>query len=141
MRRHINKLKWLPLTFRRIVFSSCYISLFIILAGLMEYFFGIRLFGGVMSKYILISPGTAIFFSYFSLILITYMYKLEDISEHRNSGMEKENFVRFLSENPNPVLRIAKNGKILYVNDSAQYVLRSWNVSFDEGMCLISGNR
>jgi signal transduction histidine kinase len=37
------------------------------------------------------------------------------------------NLARFPSENPNPVLRISKDGVILYVNEAANSLLTEWN--------------
>ena len=50
--------------------------------------------------------------------------------------MEEEikNIAKFLAENPNPVLRIAQDGTILYANSSSTPILRDWNCKV--GQCV-----
>ncbi len=43
-----------------------------------------------------------------------------DITEVKQSEEEVRNLAKFPSENPNPVLRISKDGAVLYANASAQ---------------------
>ena len=50
----------------------------------------------------------------------------ENITERKRAEEAIENLARFPSENPNPVLRIAKDGVILYVNESAKSLLSEW---------------
>ena len=45
-----------------------------------------------------------------------------------------QQFLRFPEENPNPVLRISKDGKVLYSNKPAQMFLDKW--SLDAGRTL-----
>ena len=40
---------------------------------------------------------------------------------------KQENLAKFPSENPNPVLRIAKDGKVLYSNKAGEQLLSKWN--------------
>jgi PAS domain S-box-containing protein len=46
-----------------------------------------------------------------------------DITERKKAEEEIENLARFSSENPNPILRIAKDGVILYANAAAKSML------------------
>ncbi len=39
---------------------------------------------------------------------------------------EVESLSRFASENPNPVFRVGRDGKIIYANDSAEYLFSAW---------------
>jgi len=52
---------------------------------------------------------------------------IRDITESKRAIEEIENLARFPSEDPNPVLRISKDCKILYANDAALPVLQTWN--------------
>lgn len=42
------------------------------------------------------------------------------------SDMEKEDVARFPSEDPSPILRVAKDGVILYANDASKLLLKTW---------------
>lgn len=54
---------------------------------------------------------------------------IENITEQKLMTLEKSNLAKFPSENPNPVLRISNDGTILYANNSAEDILKSWNTS------------
>jgi len=49
-----------------------------------------------------------------------------DITKRKKAEEEIMNLARFPSENPNPVLRIAEDGVILYANDAANSLLSEW---------------
>ena len=49
------------------------------------------------------------------------------IVERRMAGEQVENLAKFPSENPNPVLRIARGGTLLYANDASQSLLNEWD--------------
>ena len=51
----------------------------------------------------------------------------KDITENKRIEEQIENLARFPSENPNPVLRIAKDGVLLYANDAGGTLLTEWN--------------
>ncbi|MBW8039948.1 MAG: PAS domain S-box protein [Planctomycetes bacterium] len=51
-----------------------------------------------------------------------------DITERKRAAEQIENLAKFPSENPNPVLRIAKNGTLLYANDAGRLLLAEWNI-------------
>ena len=51
---------------------------------------------------------------------------ISDITERKKAEEDIENLARFPSENPNPVLRIAKNGVILYANAATRPLLTEW---------------
>ena len=52
---------------------------------------------------------------------------LEDITERKHAQERIENLAKFPSENPNPVLRIARDGKLLYANDTAESLVTEWD--------------
>ena len=63
----------------------------------------------------------------------------EEIGESIGIGMartraerEAENLARFPSENPNPVLRIARDGTVLYANAAGSKLLASWGCKTGE---------
>jgi PAS domain S-box-containing protein len=47
--------------------------------------------------------------------------------KHKLVEDQVENLARFPSENPNPVLRVAKDGTLLYANDASRLFLDEWN--------------
>ena len=49
-----------------------------------------------------------------------------DISERKKAESEINNLAKFPSENPNPVLRITRNGQVIYSNDAGLVLLDSW---------------
>ena len=49
-----------------------------------------------------------------------------DITERKKAEVEIGNLARFPSENPNPVLRIRKDGVVLYANDASESWLEKW---------------
>jgi PAS domain S-box-containing protein len=57
-----------------------------------------------------------------------------DISERKRAEAEIESLARFPSENPNPVLRIAHDGIILYANRGSQPLLEGWGCQVEQ--CL-----
>jgi PAS domain S-box-containing protein len=50
----------------------------------------------------------------------------KDITERKRTEEEIKNLARFPSENPNPVLRVTRNGTILYANAGSTPVLNVW---------------
>jgi two-component system sensor histidine kinase/response regulator len=48
-----------------------------------------------------------------------------EISEHRQAEQEIQNLARFPGENPNPVLRIAKDGTVLYANEASLCLVKT----------------
>jgi len=49
-----------------------------------------------------------------------------DITERKKMEDEIRGLAKFPSENPNPVIRVAREGMILYSNDAGQAVLNKW---------------
>ena len=50
-----------------------------------------------------------------------------DITQRKQNEAQIEKLAKFPSENPNPVLRIAKSGTILYSNSAGAALLEQWN--------------
>ena len=73
-----------------------------------------------------------------TLIMTTYQFKTEkgfmagsisrDITEQKKAEEVIRNLARFPSENPNPVLRIALDGNLLYANKAAFHLLKIWEL-------------
>lgn len=64
---------------------------------------------------------------------------LEEIGASIGIGMararaerEVENLAKFPSENPNPILRIAKDGRLLYANDACELLLAQWDCALGQ---------
>jgi PAS domain S-box-containing protein len=57
-----------------------------------------------------------------------------DITERKRAEAEIESLARFPSENPNPVLRVARDGTILYANRGSQPLMEEWGCQVDQ--CL-----
>ena len=72
-----------------------------------------------------------------------YVYKLpsgeivaifEDITDRKRAEEEIKSLSRFPDENPHPVLRISKAGKILYASKSSAALLNTWDKSVGENV-------
>jgi PAS domain S-box-containing protein len=62
---------------------------------------------------------------------------IEDITEAKKvEGERIKSLARFPDENPNPVLRISKYGKILYANPSSLDLLKKWGASVGDSVPL-----
>jgi PAS domain S-box-containing protein len=57
---------------------------------------------------------------------------LVDITERKQAEQEIEALSRFPAENPNPVLRVEQDGKIMYANLASEALLRLWNCTVGE---------
>lgn len=51
----------------------------------------------------------------------------QDISERKQGEDDRSSLARFPSENPNPVMRLRHDGRILYANDASLFFLAEWN--------------
>ncbi|MHC4538974.1 MAG: PAS domain S-box protein [Planctomycetota bacterium] len=58
--------------------------------------------------------------------LMSMMNDTWRLIQRRRVTEQIENLAKFPSENPNPVLRIAKNGVVLYANDASEPLLAEW---------------
>jgi len=54
-----------------------------------------------------------------------------DVTEQRLAEQWVRDLARFPDENPNPVLRIDRKGKVIYANGAAEVLLRYWEVDAD----------
>jgi PAS domain S-box-containing protein len=53
----------------------------------------------------------------------------QDITERKQAEQELENLAKFPSENPNPVMRITKEGVLLYANLASASFLTEWGIA------------
>jgi len=51
-----------------------------------------------------------------------------DSTEHKRAEEAIQSLARFPSENPNPVLRIGRDGTLLYANEASTALLRDWQL-------------
>ncbi len=51
-----------------------------------------------------------------------------DITERKRAEEAIESLARFPSENPNPILRIGRDGVLLYANEASDALLRGWQL-------------
>ena len=76
---------------------------------------------------------------------------VQDITERKRAMKEIESLAKFPKENPNPIMRIAANGAIIYANQSSAPLLKAWGCQVGEMLpddfrnlileALRSGNR
>ena len=52
--------------------------------------------------------------------------------KHKQAEEQITSLSKFPSENPNPVLRVRKDGTIIYANDSSQLLLKDWSIRVGE---------
>ena len=57
-----------------------------------------------------------------------------EVAERIRAQEEIKSLAKFPGENPNPVLRITKDGEIIYANDGSLPFLKAWNCEVDQ--CL-----
>lgn len=55
-----------------------------------------------------------------------------DVTDQQQADERLENLAKFPAENPNPEMRIGKNGQILYANPASRPILEEWNAAIGE---------
>ncbi|MDX1523827.1 MAG: PAS domain S-box protein, partial [Anaerolineae bacterium] len=55
-----------------------------------------------------------------------------DVTERKRAQAKIEQLAKFVAENPNPVLRVAHDGTILYANDASSILLADWHCRVGE---------
>jgi signal transduction histidine kinase len=55
----------------------------------------------------------------------------EEIDDHKAAEEKIQSLARFPSENPNPILRLDSDGRILFANTASDAVLHEWRVAVD----------
>jgi PAS domain S-box-containing protein len=66
---------------------------------------------------------------------------ITDITEHKKAQKEIAKLAKFPSEDPNPILRISKDGTILYANNASSIVLDTWERKVGERLPKICSER
>jgi PAS domain S-box-containing protein len=61
---------------------------------------------------------------------------INDITARKQAELENETLSRFPTENPQPILRVEQNGKIIYANLASEPLLRFWNCTVGEYLPL-----
>jgi signal transduction histidine kinase len=51
----------------------------------------------------------------------------QDVTENKKLAQELESQAKFPQENPNPVMRVAQDGQILYANQGSERILARWH--------------
>ena len=59
---------------------------------------------------------------------------VQDITERKNAEQQMRSLARFPTENPNPVLRVTTDGRLLYANPAAQPLLASWGIGLGDAL-------
>ncbi|NJK86106.1 MAG: hypothetical protein HC906_09205 [Bacteroidales bacterium] len=57
----------------------------------------------------------------------TLLTTIQDITDRKKMELDLDYLARFPEENPNPVLRIDKNGIIIYRNQASNDLIHYWN--------------
>lgn len=66
---------------------------------------------------------------------------MRDITESKNAIEEIRSLAKFPSEDPNPVLRVSKDCKIIYANDASSSALNTWKTKEGESLPRPWSNR
>ena len=64
------------------------------------------------------------------------LQSIEDETQRKRAEREIESLARFPTENPNPVMRVEQDGRILYANAASRPLLRLWNCAVGEVLPL-----
>ena len=59
---------------------------------------------------------------------------IRDVTESKKAVEEAENLARFPNEDPNPVLRISSDCKIMYANEAGLPVLKTWQTEVEQNL-------
>lgn len=54
---------------------------------------------------------------------------MRDITMHKMAQEEIQSLSKFPSENPNPIVRLSRDGVVLYANEAGEPLLKMWNAS------------
>jgi PAS domain S-box-containing protein len=71
---------------------------------------------------------------------ITAFGTTSEISERRKAMREIESLAKFPDENPNPVLRIAADGTVIYANRGSASLLEQWGCRVGQSLPSVFGN-
>jgi PAS domain S-box-containing protein len=65
---------------------------------------------------------------------VGYQFILRDITDRKKAEDERSKLSKFPDENPNPVLRISRDGSVLYSNKPSKPLLELWGYQEDESL-------
>ena len=65
---------------------------------------------------------------FIGIITSTVIFLAATITESKQAEEEIKGLAKFPSENPNPVLRVEKDGSILFFNNASKVLLDNWNI-------------
>jgi PAS domain S-box-containing protein len=68
--------------------------------------------------------------------LLHYEGLLTDVTERKLAQQQVTSLSKFPAENPSPVLRIDKNGQVLFANKAGQAILRAWKTGIGKTIPL-----
>lgn len=76
--------------------------------------------------------------------IISKLKIMRDITDRKNAEEMMRKIAKFPSENPSPVMRISKNGKIIYANNASSILLDNWGLRVGQSLpanwiAIISG--
>ncbi len=59
------------------------------------------------------------------------MAMVRDITERNRAGEKIKSLAKFPAENPNPIMRITKDGEIIYANEGSSQLRKTWECKDD----------
>ena len=66
---------------------------------------------------------------------------VKDVSERVQAQEALQNVARFPDENPQPVLRVGRDGTLLYANRASEPILRTWDCQVGQRLPTAWGTR
>jgi PAS domain S-box-containing protein len=83
-------------------------------------------------RHILAKSGDVVYDNEGSPILL--MGIAQDVTERKQAEDQIQLLAKFPAEDPNPILRVARDGILMYINESGLNLLRQWNLRVGEAV-------